>query len=135
MTEIIDLNSFCMHGCEGLEEEKGSIKTPFASSTLSLKISNFPGNKKFLWKIHFIFPQVFIHSSIRVCQIFWAAYGFFFLFKPISVAISSIYLLSVFLWIPFYWKCNQGSCLKTNTIRPPCPVGNDCGQLRRNMSA
>ena len=33
------------------------------------------------------------------------------------------YLRSVFVWISFCWKCNQGSCLKTNTIRPPIPCG------------
>lgn len=34
-----------------------------------------------------------------------------------------ICLTSVFLWLSFCWKCNQGSCLKTNIIRPPMPCG------------
>lgn len=121
MREVIDLYSFHLHGCEGLEEEKGSIKRCvfFASSAHRLKFSR---EYKVLWKkTTSFFPQVFIHPSIRVCQIFWAVYVV--LLKPISVAISSIYLISAFLWISFCWKCNQGSCLKANKIRPPMPCG------------
>lgn len=44
VSKVIDLYTF--HTRKGLEEEKGSMKTYFASSALSLKFSNFFRNKK-----------------------------------------------------------------------------------------
>lgn len=79
--------SIPLYGGKGLEEEKGSMKTSFVSSALSLKFPSFSGNKKSSGKSILFFPQVFTHPSIRVCQILRAVDVF--LLKPISVAISS----------------------------------------------